>query len=320
MSASPPTAIVLLGPTASGKSACALAVAEHLPIEIISVDSAQIYRGLDLGTAKPSAAERARVAHHLIDIRDPSESYSVAAFCADARTLIDGIQKRGRIPLLVGGTMLYAHGLMHGLSDLPGADLAVRAQIEHEAKQHGWPALHRTLMQIDPETAARLAPSDAQRIQRALEVHRLTGQPLSALHHARPRHPTNTTMLTIALEPSTRSALHERIAQRFQNMVQAGLLEEVRALRARGDLHADMPALRCVGYRQAWAWLDQQTVQHTGPRLRSPSWIEEGIAATRQLAKRQLTWLRTMPERHVIDALGTHPEREVLKLLRTHKL
>ena len=289
------TAVCLAGPTASGKTAVALALAAELPLEIISVDSALVYRGMDIGTAKPSAAERAAVPHHLIDILDPSQAYSAARFAADAQRLAAEIRGRGRLPLLVGGTMLYFKALRHGLHTLPEADAALRTQIEHEAALRGWPALHADLARVDAPTAARLAPGDAQRIQRALEVYRLSGRPLSAWHAGATRMAAPEAELQwplLSLEPASRAWLHERIAARFDAMLAAGLLDEVRALRERTDLHAGLPALRCVGYRQAWAALESGEFEG----LRGA-----GIAATRQLAKRQLTWLRSMPDRQVIN-------------------
>ena len=289
-------ALCLAGPTASGKTAVALAFARSLaplrPVEIVSVDSALVYRGMDIGTAKPSATERAEVPHHLIDILDPAQAYSAAQFAADARRLIDEIVQRGHLPLLVGGTMLYFKALREGLHEIPGADAGIRQQIDAEAARHGWPALHAELARVDPATAARLAPADAQRIQRALEVWRLTGKPLSAWHQGATRHaPPAGAPPLVALEPDSRDWLHERIAARFDVMLAAGLLDEVKSLRARGDLHAALPSMRCVGYRQAWQALD------TG---RLDELRETGIAATRQLAKRQLTWLRSMPARRVV--------------------
>ena len=282
--------IGLAGPTASGKSGVALALARHWPIEIISVDSAQVYRGMDIGTAKPSAAERAAVAHHLIDILEPSQAYSAAAFVADARALLADIRSRGRVPLLVGGTMLYFHALMHGLDEMPPANADVRARLDSQAAAHGWPALHARLSSVDPVTAARLALNDAQRIQRALEVYETSGKPLSAWQKRGPADAAPASML-VSLEPSSRAWLHERIAARFDAMLSAGLLDEVRALKARGDLTATMPSMRCVGYRQAWEAIDSGSLA----TLR-----DTGIAATRQLAKRQITWLRSMQGRHVI--------------------
>jgi len=294
-SAAPPI-VCLTGPTASGKSAAALALAERWPLEIITLDSATIYRGMDIGTAKPNAAERARVPMHLLDIRDPAQTYSAAEFRTDALRLIDAIRARGRLPLLVGGTLLYYKALREGLNDLPGADPTLRAELDDYVARHGVPALHAELARIDPATAARLAIHDSQRIQRALEIYRLTGQPMSA-HLARaPRPPGPHRYLTLSLEPSERSALHARIVQRFDAMLAAGLIEEVRALAQRGDLHLGLPALRCVGYRQYWQLL--------AGTLDAATAREQAIAATRQLAKRQLTWLRAQPERVRIDALA----------------
>lgn len=296
-----PRALALAGPTASGKTAAALAIvrhlAPHMPVEIISVDSALVYRGMDIGTAKPTAQELALAPHHLIDILDPLQSYSAAAFVADATRLIDAIAARSALPLLVGGTMLYFKALLHGLDDMPRADAAVRAAIDAEARAVGWPAMHAQLARVDPLTAARLAPADSQRIQRALEVYRVSGQPLSAFHTATEiannDHSAGAIVL-FSLEPAERSWLHGRIAERFDAMLEAGLLQEVQALRARGDLRADLPSMRCVGYRQAWQALDGEFPL---PQLR-----ERGIAATRQLAKRQLTWLRSMPQRRTMAA------------------
>lgn len=289
--------VMLLGPTASGKSAVAMALAERFPVEIVSVDSAQVYRLLDIGTAKPSRAERARVPHHLIDIVDPEDSYSAARFAADARRLVTEISARGRLPLLVGGTMLYAKALREGLHALPPASAELRAELDREAEQIGWPALHTRLAGVDPATAARLAPGDSQRIQRALEVYQLTGQPLSHwIAQQRSDAAPPLEALRIALEPSDRSVLHARIETRFRAMLAAGLIDEVKQLRERPTLHPELPALRSVGYRQVWAWLDQPGPMET--------LANAGIAATRQLAKRQLTWLRSDPGRVVIDCLA----------------
>jgi len=279
-----PRAMVLAGPTASGKSAIAMLLADALPLEIVSVDSAQVYRGMDIGTAKPSAAERARVPHHLIDIVEPSQRYSAARFVADAVRLIGEINARGRAALLVGGTMLYVKALFDGLDALPEGDADVRAAIDAEAAAFGWPALHAKLAQVDPAIAQRLERNDAQRIQRALEVWQLTGRPLSQAHGQRVQ--TGLPLPLVALEPRARSWLHERIAVRFHAMLHAGLVDEVRALRARTDVHASLPSMRCVGYRQVWQALDEGDLSAVA---------ERGIAATRQLAKRQLTWLRRMP-------------------------
>jgi tRNA dimethylallyltransferase len=284
-------AVLLLGPTACGKSALAMQLAREIPVEIVSIDSAQVYRGMDIGTAKPTAAERAEVPHHLLDLRDPSEPYSAADFVRDAVRAIGEINARGRLPLVVGGTMLYAKALREGLSALPSADAGVRARIEARAKDLGWPALHAELARLDPATAARLPPNDSQRIQRALEVIELTGVPLSQLQNAPQKPPLE--LATIALLPVDRAELHRRIEQRFDTMLAAGFLDEVRALMARGDLDPDLPALRSVGYRQAWQHLLGET---TFEEFRAA-----GIAATRQLAKRQITWLRSMTNAKVID-------------------
>lgn len=298
-----PACIALAGPTASGKSAASLAIAERWPVEIISIDSALVYRGMDIGTAKPTPAERARVPHHLIDIRDPSQAYSAAEFVADARRLIGEIRARGRTPLLVGGTMLYLKALMDGLDEMPRADAQVRAAIEARARAEGWPALHADLARIDPVTAARLAPADAQRIQRALEVHAVTGQPISAFHRAaRDQHHDNPLGdgALISLEPAERAWLHERIARRFDTMLAEGLVDEVRRLRARGDLHAELPSMRCVGYRQVWEALDACGDGAALGAGQARDMRDRGVFATRQLAKRQITWLRGMPQRVVV--------------------
>ncbi len=295
-------AVLLLGPTASGKSALGLALAQALAnevtLEIVSIDSAQVYRGMDIGTAKPDRAQRAAVPHHLIDIRDPAQPYSAAEFVRDASAAIGA----------VGGTMLYARALRAGLSDLPAADARVRARLAAEAREHGWPALHARLAQHDPATATRLAPNDSQRIGRALEVLELRGVPLSQLL-SRPVH-APLAVRTIALLPEDRAQLHRRIADRFEAMLAAGFLDEVRALRARGDLHADLPALRSVGYRQAWA--------HLAGASSFDEFRARAIAATRQLAKRQITWLRSMPDVITIDPLRSCDQRALLALLRPH--
>jgi tRNA dimethylallyltransferase len=295
------TPICIAGPTGCGKTAAALAVAAVRPVEIISVDSALVYRGMDIGTAKPSAAERASAPHHLIDILDPLDVYSAAEFVRDTRRLVGEIQARGRLPLLVGGTMLYFKALFDGLSDLPQADSALRAEIDADAAIRGWPALHADLAALDPITAARLAPNDSQRIQRALEVIRISGKPLSELHGERSE---GVDWPLISLEPIDRAWLHQRLAQRFEAMLQAGLLDEVRALRARGDLKPELPSMRCVGYRQAWEALDANDFRELA---------DKGIAATRQLAKRQITWLRSMPRRQVIDAQAGDSIAQVIR-------
>lgn len=306
----------LAGPTASGKTAAALAVAEHWPVEIISVDSALVYRGMDIGTAKPSAEEQARVPHHLIDILDPADRYSAAQFVRDAERLIGEIRARGRLPLLVGGTMLYFKALIEGLDMLPPADPALRATLDAEAASRGWPALHAELALVDPRTAARLAPQDAQRIQRALEVWRLTGQPLSRFH-TRPRDEAATPSparssdhVLLSLEPLERRWLHERIALRFAQMLDQGLVDEVQALRARGDLHLQLPSIRCVGYRQVWEALDADL---SGPALHARL-METGVAASRQLAKRQITWLRSL-ERQPLPADAPDARSQVLRAI-----
>jgi tRNA dimethylallyltransferase len=286
-------ALCIAGPTASGKSALAMALAARWPLEVVSVDSALVYRGMDIGTAKPSAQELAAVPHHLIDIREPDQPYSAALFVADARRLCDEIAARGRRVLLVGGTMLYFKALFDGLDAMPAADAAVRAAIESEATAQGWPALHAELARVDAVTAARLPPTDAQRIGRALEVWRASGRPLSSFH-SRPR--AVSAWPLIALEPDDRSWLHQRIAARFDAMLDAGLIDEVRRLRARPGIHAELPSMRAVGYRQVWQALDEGL---DGPALRAAV-RERGIAATRQLAKRQLTWLRSMAQRQRI--------------------
>jgi tRNA dimethylallyltransferase len=306
-SAGQPVAVAIMGPTASGKTAAALHIARHLPCEIISVDSALVYREMDIGSAKPSLAERATVPHHLIDILEPTASYSVMQFRQDAISLVADIHARGKLPLLVGGTMLYFKALRDGLDDLPQADPALRAALDRDIAAHGIQALHARLALLDPITAARLKPADSQRIQRAMEIITLTGQPMSSLLARAPKTALPFSLLPMALEPRERSVLHQRIADRFDQMLQAqpGLLDEVRALRARGDLHAGLPSMRCVGYRQAWDYLEGSIDLAT---LR-----EQGIAATRQLAKRQLTWLRSMPDRISIDCLAPDAADQVLQ-------
>ena len=308
-----PLAVAIMGPTASGKTAAALAIAGAMPVEIISVDSALVYREMDIGTAKPNADELAAVPHHLIDIIDPLDAYSVMQFRTDAIRLVGEIAARGKLPLLVGGTMMYFKGLNDGLDDLPTADAAVRAAIEIEAARIGWPGMHAKLRAVDPVTAARLAPNDAQRINRALEIHRLSGQPMSSLLAKREKPDLPFDLVPFALEPSDRAVLHARIAQRFDAMLgtrdDAGIVAEVARLRARGDLSPNLPSMRCVGYRQAWDYLDGR-IDRVGLR-------ETGIVATRQLAKRQLTWLRSMPERIVIDCLASSPAARMLDHLGT---
>lgn len=304
-----PPAIFLLGPTAAGKTGLAVLMARRLRVEIISVDSALVYRGMDIGTGKPDAATLSQAPHYLINIRDPTEAYSAAAFRDDALALMQQITLRGNIPLLVGGTMLYFRALVRGLDDLPQADVTVRAQIEAQAAEQGWPALHAELAEHDPITAARLQPADAQRIQRALEVFRVSGVPLSAqqtaAHAELPYR-----VLQLALIPSDRSVLHRRIAARFDAMLAEGLLKELAALRQKFALQSNMTAMRCVGYRQAWEYLDGKIDQDT---LR-----DKGIAATRQLAKRQLTWLRSWPDTVELDCLADDLEKQALAQIQRH--
>jgi tRNA dimethylallyltransferase len=287
-----PRAIALLGPTASGKSGLAAALAARLPVEIVSMDSAQVYRGMDIGTAKPTAVERARVAHHLIDLVDPDEAYSSGRWRSDAIRAAVEILGRKRLPLFVGGTMLYYRTLIGGLDTLPQADPQVRAEIDAEAARRGWPALHAELARVDARTAQRLAPNDAQRIQRALEVWRLTGRPLSALQGVA-RRDLPFELKGIALMPE-RAVLHERIARRFDAMLELGLIDEVRGLRQRYRLSAAMPSMRAVGYRQVWEYLEG--------RCDMQALKEKAVAATRQLAKRQSTWLRSFPGLVRLDA------------------
>ena len=299
--------IALAGPTASGKTMVAMDIARHLPIEIISVDSALVYRGMDIGTAKPSPSERAEVAHHLIDIRDPSQAYSAAQFVQDARRLIVEIRSRGNWPLLVGGTMLYFKALRHGLDAMPSADPAIRLAIAAEASDQGWAQMHQQLGLVDPVSAARLAPNDSQRIGRALEVYRASGRPLSDFQSgkASDQHPP---IVMLSLEPQNRAWLHERIARRLDTMLAQGFIEEVKTLRARSDLHADLPAMRCVGYRQAWSMLDGD--------YGMTEFRERAVFATRQLAKRQITWLRSISDRDIIASDQPEVSARTLARLR----
>jgi tRNA dimethylallyltransferase len=301
------TVLALLGPTASGKSALAVKAAESLPVEIVSMDSALVYRGMDIGTAKPGAALRARVPHHLIDLIDPDQGYSAGRWRQDAVRIVGEILERRRIPLLVGGTMLYYRALTSGLDELPPADPAVRAQIEAEAARRGWPALHEELRTADPASAARIAPADAQRIQRALEVWRITGKPLSALHGQAARDlPFDVKGLALVPE---RPVLHERIQARFAAMLRMGLVEEVKSLKDKYRLSAAMPSMRAVGYRQVWEYLEG--------RFDQAALVEKGVAATRQLAKRQLTWLRSFPDVVRLDAEGQDAAAALQRLLHS---
>jgi len=288
-----PPAIFLMGPTASGKTALACELADRFPLELVSVDSALVYRGLDIGSAKPDAATLARYPHALIDIRDPAQPYSAAEFRADALVAMREIAARGRVPLLVGGTGLYFRALQHGLSELPEANPALRARLANEASQIGWPAMHARLSRIDPAAAARIGPNDAQRLQRALEVIELSGRPLSELQRGGNGGTFPWRVLKLALLPADRRPLHARIAQRFDAMLAQGFLDEVRALRQRGDLHADLPAIRAVGYRQGWEHLDGDGDE--------AAFRDRAIFATRQLAKRQITWLRAELDARVLD-------------------
>ncbi|MGH8632265.1 MAG: tRNA (adenosine(37)-N6)-dimethylallyltransferase MiaA [Burkholderiales bacterium] len=303
-----------MGPTASGKTTVAIELAKRFPVEIVSVDSAQIYRRMNIGTAKPDIATRLRFPHHLIDIIDPTQSYSAAQFRTDALSVMEDIAERGKIPLLAGGTMLYFKALSEGLSELPQADPATRTVIDAMAAEAGWPALHAELERVDPRTALRLDPNDSQRVQRALEVYYLTGKPMSELIEGEREQSSPFELLRIALLPEDRSRLHDRIAMRFEEMLELGLIAEVRELRSDYELSARLPSMRCVGYRQVWQYLDGKYGLST---LR-----EKGLAATRQLAKRQLTWLRAMKDLREFDCLaedapeqvGDWLERELKKL------
>jgi tRNA dimethylallyltransferase len=302
-----PALLCIAGPTASGKSAIARLIAEKWPCEIINVDSATIYRGMDIGTAKPSREERASVQHHLLDILDPLETYSAAAFRHDALECVTQIRERGRLPILVGGTMLYFKALREGLNDLPTANPSIRKELESDAATLGWPAMHARLGEIDPVTAARLSPNDSQRIQRALEIWQISGKPMSELLNASEQTDQPLKTVTLSLEPAQRSHLHQRIALRFDQMLEEGLIKEVEALRARGDLHKDLPSVRCVGYRQLWSMLDGDV---TPAQAR-----EQAIAATRQLAKRQLTWLRSLPARLTVEADAPGADAQALAIV-----
>lgn len=302
-----PPAICLMGPTASGKTAVSLGLTLRFPMEIVSVDSAQVFRDMDIGTAKPDRATLEKFPHHLIDLISPEESYSAARFRSDALRVMAEITARGRIPLLAGGTMLYFKALRDGLSDLPQADAELRRAIDEEAQRRGWPALHADLAALDPAAAARLKPADAQRIQRALEVVRLTGAPLAESIARRTEAAVPYRLIQLALQPSDRAVLHARIARRFDAMLEAGLIDEVSALRRKYRLHAGLPSMRCVGYRQVWDYLEGRSDRAA---LR-----EKGIAATRQLAKRQLTWLRAWEDVAPLDCLAGDPVGQAAGIL-----
>lgn len=302
-----PLAILLMGPTASGKTGVAVELVQQLPLEIISVDSALIYRGMDIGTAKPDARTLAHAPHRLIDILDPSQTYSAAQFRDDALREMADICAGGNTPLLVGGTSLYFRALEAGLSDLPGADPAVRESLAADAARLGWAAMHARLQAVDPQSAARIHPNDPQRLQRALEIYELTGEPMSRLLAAGRNPASGYRFLKIALVPGDRDRLHARIAERFGAMVAQGFLDEVRALRARGDLSPQLPSMRAVGYRQAWA--------HLQGNLSVSEWVERGVIATRQYAKRQITWLRSESECHWVDPLEGDPLAAVAELI-----
>lgn len=299
-----PPVVFLMGPTASGKTGLAVELVQRLPLEIINVDSALVYQGLNIGAAKPDAETLEKAPHRLLAFRDPAQPYSAAQFREDALREIADIHRAGKVPLLVGGTMLYFRTLLEGMTPLPAADPALRARLDAEARELGWPALHARLAQVDPESAARLKPNDRQRLQRALEVYELTGVPLSEHHRNDKKDRLSDsdpdrasgfayTVKSLALAPAERSVLHKRIAVRFQDMLDQGLLEEVRRLRERGDLHADLPAMRAVGYRQVWA--------HLAGQYDREEMLHKAVVATRQLAKRQLTWLRSWPDLHWLD-------------------
>jgi tRNA dimethylallyltransferase len=296
--------ILLMGPTGSGKSALAIRLAEQLPLELVSVDSAMVYRGMDIGTAKPDASLRRRIPHHLIDIRDPMERYSAGEFVRDALEVVQGIWARERTPLLVGGTMLYFHALTQGIAPLPKADAAVRAGIDAEAAQSGWAALHAQLSNVDPAAARRIHVNDPQRIQRALEVYRLTGASITSLQQPRLSAFADAQVIQFALAPLERRELHTRIRDRFMAMLDAGLLDEVRGFYARGDLTVEHPSMRAVGYRQLW--------RHLTGQIALGEATEQAVAATRQLAKRQFTWLRRRADAHWLDSM--HPEVASLML------
>lgn len=305
------TVICLTGPTAAGKSASTLAIASRWDVEIIVMDSATIYKGMDIGTAKPSAAEQNAVPHHLLDIRDPADSYSAASFVRDTEKLIDDIHARQRHVLICGGTLLYYKALREGLSSLPESTATVRAELDNEARIKGWPALHQELMAIDPITAARLAPNDSQRIQRALEIYRVSGKSMSAWLQEKPPQPLHhRRYYTISLEPKERQQLSPRISERYYQMIDKGLVNEVEKLHQRSDLHTGLPSIRSVGYRQLWDYFDGHCDMEDA--------ITRAISATRQLAKRQMTWLRSMPDRLQIDCMDPLRANAVVDAVAKH--
>ena len=303
-----PPAIFLMGPTASGKTDLAVALTKALPCEIISVDSALIYKGMDIGTAKPEAEVLAAAPHQLVDILDPAQAYSAADFRRDALALMADITARGKIPLLVGGTMMYFKVLRDGMASLPAADEQLRAQLLKQADEQGWEMLHKRLAEVDPDAALRIKPTDTQRLQRALEVFELTGKPLSQWHQEQEDSRLPYHVINLAISPEDRAVLHERIALRFKLMLEAGFIDEVKTLFGRGDLNTSMPSVRSVGYRQAWSFLQGE--------LSYDEMVEKGIIATRQLAKRQLTWLRSWPDVHWLDTLSKNLPDDALKVIK----
>ena len=305
-----PPVICLMGPTASGKTALAMALQDVLPCDIVSVDSALIYRDMDIGTAKPTASELVNYPHKLINLRDASESYSAAEFCHDALAQIAEIRSKNRIPLLVGGTMMYFKSLLEGISPLPTANVDIRKAIEKEALAQGWQAMHDQLAEIDPVSAERIHPNDPQRLTRALEVYRLTNNTLTQLTQIKGAR-LEGNILQLAITPKERSTLHDRIAQRYEQMIALGFEQEVMKLKSRGDLHTDLPSIRCVGYRQMWQYLDGE--------YDYDEMVFRGICATRQLAKRQLTWLRNWPDLHWLITDDETNLAQVLSLLKTDK-
>ena len=302
--------VLLMGPTASGKTALAMELYDRMPTEIISVDSAIIYRGMDIGTAKPDVETLARYPHKLVDIREPDQAYSAAEFRSDVLALIEQAHENGKLPVLTGGTMMYFNALVKGLADLPEADAAIRQQLLEQAEAEGWPAIHARLAEVDPESAKRLAPNDSQRLQRALEVYLLTGKPMSWHWAQQQKQQLPYNVLSLAVMPEQRSVLHERIELRFMQMLEQGFIDEVeQVLWQRGDLHLQMPSVRCVGYRQVWEYLagnyDREMMIH------------KGIVATRQLAKRQVTWLRSWENLHWLDSLDKKLSDNALKLVES---